>query len=220
MGRLIDLSGLRFAHLTVLDRAGSDSNSQALWRCRCDCGNIVCVRSRDLRSLHSRSCGCLQIEKATETIQAYHSKKGFDGHTQTLVYQAWRDMMRRCYDRNSTNFSNYGGRGITVCSVWHDFYTFREWADKHGFKKGLQIDRIDNNGSYSPMNCRFTTRVENCNNKRNNHLVEFNGCTKTLAEWAVFLNLPYDVIRARLSRRWSIKRAFTEPIHIEKSRKQ
>lgn len=216
MSGLIDLTGQRFGRLTVLREFGR-RNNQVCWECRCDCGNIIYVRSYDLRSGHTKSCGCYQIETSTENIKAFHVLQGFDGRTQHPTYQVWKDMMRRCYDPHNSNYANYGGRGISVCEEWKDLQIFQQWALSHGFKKNLQLDRIDNDGNYVPENCRFVTRMENCNNKRNNHLVQFHGEVRTLAEWSRILDIPYRAIIQRLRRGWSVERTFTERFHSKKS---
>ena len=83
-----------------------------------------------------------------------------------LLYQKWSDMKIRCYSPKYTGFKNYGGRGIIVCSSWiNNFDAFYNWAILNGFKKGLQIDRINNNKSYCPSNCRFVTKKENNRNR-------------------------------------------------------
>lgn len=90
-------------------------------------------------------------------------KHGLKKH---LHYNRWKNMIARCYNPNTINYHNYGGRGITVCETWRkDPIAFCEWADQH-YNSGLQLDRKDNNGLYSPENCRFTTPKENNKNKR------------------------------------------------------
>ena len=107
-------------------------------------------------------------------------------------------MMARCYKSSYRNFKRWGGRGITVCSEWHDMNVFFEWAQSNGYAKGLQIDRIDNNGNYEPLNCRFITHKENNNNKSTNVYITHNGVTKTRMQWSEVLNIPYDRIRSKM----------------------
>ncbi len=93
-------------------------------------------------------------------------------------------MLRRCEDVSNVGYANYGGRGITVCPEWHDFERFKEWALVNSFAPELVIDRIDNNGPYSPENCHYVTPTANARNKRNCIYLTIFSETKTVAEWA------------------------------------
>lgn len=110
-------------------------------------------------------------------------------------------MIGRCENPNREKYKDYGGRGIKVCSEWHQANNFVLWALSNGYKKGLQIDRIDNNGDYCPENCRFTTPKENSRNRRNTKRLTINGETKTVVEWCEQLGLSqytvYDWIRKK-----------------------
>lgn len=212
MGKFIDLTGQRFGRLSVVKRTGCFNDGQVAWQCVCDCGKAITVRSRDLRTGHTRSCGCLQQDVCRETIIEFHKQMGYDGHTQRPVFQVWKDMIRRCYDIENESYKNYGGRGIRVCSEWHDPRSFEQWALDNGFHKGLQLDRKDNEGDYQPNNCRFVSRIENCNNKRTNRRVELDGQEKTLAQWARYYGISYAVVRTRIFRGWTIRDALTKPV--------
>lgn len=132
------------------------------------------------------------------------------------LYRAWRNMKRRCYNKSYISYEHYGGRGIAVCDEWlNNFETFRDWSISHNYSVGLTLDRIDVNKNYSPDNCRWVTwKVQN-NNTRFNHLITFNGATKTLTEWCEVLNLPRDPIYTRLNKLgWSVEQALTTPIKV------
>ena len=116
-------------------------------------------------------------------------------------------MTQRCYNAKTNCYQDYGGRGIRVCKEWFDeelnlirTETFMQWALTHGYKPGLQIDRIDNNGNYEPSNCRFVTPLVNGRNKRNCKPITFNGETLCLSEWAERLGIPKHVIKQRIKR--------------------
>ena len=107
-------------------------------------------------------------------------------------------MKQRCYNPNNRSYKNYGGRGITVCQEWkEDFQTFYDWAIANGYKKGLEIDRIDVNGNYEPDNCRWTTSKKNNNNRRNNVKIKIGREEHTVAEWSEITGIPRSTILER-----------------------
>lgn len=124
-------------------------------------------------------------------------------------------MKTRCYNKNRKDYSRYGGRGITVCNEWmgkNGFKLFFDWAISHGYNDSLTLDRIDGNGSYSPGNCRWATPSEQCRNRSNNHLIEYNGEVKTLKEWADIAGIRKDTFRRRLVvYGWTVEDAINTP---------
>lgn len=117
------------------------------------------------------------------------------------LFNTWQTMKSRCENPNRTKYKDYGGRGIKVCEEWHEASNFILWALNNGYERGLQLDRIDNDGDYCPENCRFVTPKENSRNRRNTKRLTVNGETKTVAEWCEQLglnkNTVYDWIRKK-----------------------
>lgn len=132
--------------------------------------------------------------------------------SQTKEYITWQRLRDRCFNINSKDYKNYGGRGINVCERWLMGYKYflqdmgRAPTPKH------QIERVDNNGNYEPSNCKWATRLEQANNLRCNKIIEYKGERKTLAQWCRQLNINYDLVQSRLSKyNWSIEDAFEKP---------
>lgn len=112
-------------------------------------------------------------------------------------YNSYRSMMDRCYRKNAKNYSNYGGRGIEVCEEWHDVENFEKWVLESNYQEGLTLDRIDVNGNYEPINCKWSTIKEQVNNKRNTKFIEYNGETHTLTEWAEITGINRSTLNNR-----------------------
>lgn len=185
--RLKDETGNRYGKLVVLEYAGTRScgGGGAMWKCKCDCGNETTVLGGALRRNVTRSCGCFSRE---ESIKRQSTKNGLSSTTE---YHTWRSMIARCHGKGGeSDRKNYQERGIYVCDRWRDdFYTFLEdMGERTG--KEYSLDRIDNNGPYSPENCRWATRIEQMNNKRNNIVVTYLGTSMTVAQLARLLGFP------------------------------
>lgn len=170
MRKKIDLTGQTINRLVVIREAGRDKGGSVLWLCRClgkngdDCGNEVVVSGNDLRRGHTKSCGCLSRELVRERNMTH-------GCTHEPWYDTYVGMMRRCghlEGGKESDLRKYRDRGITVCELWRNSpQAFGDWLLAHGWRKGLQIDRIDNNKGYSPENCRVVSPKENLSNRRN-----------------------------------------------------
>ena len=200
MPKMIDLTGKKVGMYTFISRDDSDYRK---WNCRCDCGIVKSVFSHTILSGRTISCGCHR--------KAIHSIHGqCVGKKQTQSWKSWVHMIRRCTDPKDTNFRSYGGKGITVCDKWRTFVGFFE--DMGDCPAGYSIDRIDFNGNYELNNCRWASRKEQENNKSTNCLIEYNGETKTLQQWAEFSGLSREKLQSRLQMlRWDIGRALTTP---------
>jgi hypothetical protein len=141
---------------------------------------------------------------------AQGKKNRTHGYGGTKIYRAWYGMLRRCHDPNHRSYADYGGRGITVCEHWHKFENFLADVGEPPNAKA-EIDRIDNDGPYSPNNWRWATRSQQLNNKRDNRRLTSNGRTQTLSEWATELGLNRNSLWGRIRLGWSDERALTTP---------
>lgn len=125
-------------------------------------------------------------------------------------YPSYKGMMDRCYNKNVSNYHLYGGRGITVCEEWKNIEEFEIWLKGTDYRKGLTLDRIDVNGNYSPQNCRWATKKEQANNRRNTKYLTYNGMTHTISEWAVITGINRSTLNNRVYRGWDVNKIFRE----------
>ena len=203
---MLNLTGQRYGRLTALKVCGKTEYGQTQWECECDCGNKIFVGIGNLRSGHTKSCGCLSREKSSE-IGKRNLKHG---ESFSRIYGIYSNILNRCLVHTSKDYKKYGGRGITVCEEWKKSYeTFRDWALANGYKDSLSIDRIDNNGPYAPWNCRWTTAKVQQNNTRFNRVITYNGETHTLAQWSEITRINYYTLWSRLKNGWSVEKALT-----------
>lgn len=158
MAKVIDLKGQVFGRLTVLSEEGKASNGNIVWKCQCSCGNTKNIVGGSLRKGDTTSCGCLRDERIKET----NTKHGLTKHP---LYRVWLGMKDRCYNEKFKQYQDYGGKGVTVCDSWK--YSFENFYSDvvEKYRKGLQIDRIDNNGNYEPDNVRWVTPQQNTMNR-------------------------------------------------------
>lgn len=188
-----DITGQRFGRLVAISYVPNGKNAK--WLCACDCGSQKNILLGALRSSNTKSCGCLSRETASKNNSTHgHTKNG----KPTKAYQSWLNMKRRCFDTTNKRFDRYGGRGITVCDRWLDsFENFL--ADMGEPLPGFLIERIDNNGNYSPDNCKWASRSEQMKNRKNSVLIFYKGKTQNLCDWAKETGIKEETIAARLN---------------------
>lgn len=208
MNRHIDLTGQKFGRLTVIKET-RDKKGWLVWLCQCECGNLTKVPASALIRGRTKSCGC---GKGRFT---HGLSRGANGKHSPL-YKIWIQMRQRCYNPKNKSYKDYGGRGITICEEWDNYEAFHNWAIANGYKRGLTIERINNNDSYSPSNCKWVPQSMQLKNIRNNRYITFNGITKTLADWGRITGINPRTISSRIDNGWPIEKALTEPVRREK----
>jgi hypothetical protein len=187
-----NIAGQRFGRLTATRRVGTNEHRQSMWLFGCACGNEITAVMSHAISGHTQSCGCLHLETLLQPAVRHGQSRV---KRRSREYEAWAHMLRRCRNENDPGYKNYGGRGITVCERWN---TFENFLADIGPKPSPRhtLDRIDNNGNYELGNCRGATRIEQANNKRNNHFITIRGRTLSIAEWARELDFLYKELCA------------------------
>ena len=154
----------------------------------CECGKIKYVLDDNLRSGRTASCGYCYHRGP------YNHGDSSDRSAFSKLFGVWRGIKYRCKHKK-----HYFDRGITICDAWEKSYSeFKKWAVENGYRNGLSIDRINNDGNYEPSNCRWTTNKIQVGNRRCSIKITAFGETRTLAEWSELNNIPYSTLYCRI----------------------
>lgn len=208
----MNLSGQSYGLLTVVAEAGKTTGArpEKLWLCMCLCGTNKTVRQNNLRSGHTKSCGC-QAKEINRKIHTTHGMK----HTSTYI--TWCQMKARCNSPTSTSYGNYGAKGITVCDRWRT--SFQNFLADMGEKPDstYSIERIDNAKGYFPENCRWATSSEQNRNYGRNVFIAYAGREQCLTDWASELGIGRATLRYRLKAGWTVDDAFNLPASMANS---
>jgi hypothetical protein len=198
-------AGARYERWTLVERA---TGERVL--ARCDCGTEKVVHFHNLRSGMSRSCGCLAREVCSVRARTH-------GGTGTAMYRIWASMKSRCHGSPKLKqFKHYGGRGITVCPAWLGEGGFERFVADMGPRPSPKhsVDRIDNDGPYSPDNCRWATKREQARNTRRNVWLEHGGRRMLATDWAKELGISRQALEQRIRWGWSVEKICTTPAPV------
>ena len=174
--RALDLTGQRFGRLVVIKQNKIRALSgHVRWDCVCDCQNPVTIASVNLTSNGTSSCGCLAKEITSSRSRTH-------GMSKSSEYRIWAGMIQRCININDPSYSDYGGRGITVCERWLN--SFENFYEDIGPRPSSDhsIDREEVDGNYEKDNCRWATREEQANNKKDTVFHEYKGSQYTIPQ--------------------------------------
>lgn len=203
---MVNRVGLKYGFLTVIKY--SHLSHHHMWVCECVCGKLVTVGSGNLITEHTKSCGCMK-KSLISTKRTTHGQTRSNEGNWTPEYRAWTCMITRCTNPNCNEFENYGGRGITVCERWIN--SFQAFFEDMGTKpsNSHSLDRFPNmNGNYEPSNCRWATKKQQQGNKRNNRIIEYNGQSMPMCDWASLLKVTHGAIINHLNKGRSFHRIF------------
>jgi hypothetical protein len=199
-----DLTGQRFGRLVAIERVNVNGKL-SYWLCKCDCGGESIVYTTSLTKYITQSCGCYQLERASETHYIH-------GKTGTKVYRKWQHMKERCLNSRDKAYHRYGGRGITVCDRWLGKNgSLNFFNDMGECPKGYELERIDNNGNYEPDNCRWASHMEQCRNRRPNIFVSIFGITLCLKDVCNLVGTDYKKVHYKWKKGWPMSWSILGP---------
>lgn len=197
----LDITNQRFGRLVALSPTDQRKDKKVVWKFICDCGKIHFTTARSVMAGHTKSCGCIAVER----IRMLNYKHGaaIKHGKRPRSYQTWIGMLSRCTHSWNDDWERYGGRGIKVCERWKDYKNFL--SDMGEPKKDLTIERIDNDGNYEPENCRWATRLEQSHNTSRNRLIKYKGKVFVISELARKLKITLSKLHYNLSKGLSIE---------------
>jgi hypothetical protein len=197
--------GAKIGRWTLVELRGWLNGKVSLWDCVCECGTLRTLHSPSLYAGTSKSCGCLMVEE--KSTKNGMSKK------YPLLYARYRAMYQRCYNPENKRYSDYGGRGISICTHWlKSFENFLEDMGEPPFP-GASLDRINNDGDYEPANCKWSDRKEQNRNTRKTRWVEFEGKMRRLQELAEEFKINVSSLTSRLGMyKMDLEAALTLPV--------
>lgn len=198
-------NGLKKGNLTIIKCVGKirieKGDIHNYWLAKCDCGNYVYLRKHEVTK--NTRLKCFRCSKPTLT----------HGKSNTKLFNVWQHMRGRCYNKNNKSYIYYGGRGIKICDEWrNNFLNFYNWAINNGYEEKLTIDRINVNGNYEPLNCRWADVTTQANNKTNTRYYELDGEKYTLTELSNKYNKSRNLIQNRLRLGWPLKKALNQEV--------
>jgi hypothetical protein len=196
-----------FSRLTVISKVNGGGVSRFL--CKCACGNTKVIDGFKLRNGHTKSCGCLMRETASQRMKKH-------GLSNTRLHTIWGGMIGRTSSQNKDKWGLYVGRGISVCEKWKNFINFYndmlpsyQYASNIYGEKNISLDRINNNGNYCKKNCKWSTRKQQMRNMRKNVYFTFNQKRLTIPEWSEITGIKQCTIRSRIYRGWTHERVLS-----------
>lgn len=213
--RKLDRVGEKVGRLTVLKKDGTKTYKsgqvRSLWLCECECGNLLHVSARALQEKCVLSCGCLQKERAKDSNTTH-------GKSYHQLYKVWTSMKQRCENPKDRQYSLYGARGISVCDRWSK--SFQDFlSDVEPRPDGHSLDRINNDGNYSPENVRWATGSEQLANTRRTRKVVIQGKQMCLREVSSQYGIAYSTLLQRLKAGLSVDEAVSKPIDVRYKRR-
>lgn len=208
MSSFVDIAFKKFDMITPIRRVPSEGRVK--WLCKCDCGNELIASGENIRGGNTGSCACRRGES--------RRRHGMANRTNN-EYTIWTGMMQRCTNPKTTNYANYGGRGISVCEEWRSFDIFyRDMGTRPSLAHSLE--RRNNEAGYNKSNCYWATAKQQSRNMRRNVIIEFGGRSMCVAEAAERACLPYSAVYQRLFvYGWDVRRALTAPIQMQRRSK-